>query len=105
MAAGSYGQVSNSGVPQPNEVQAIAPPESARTAIAPSAEETQPASNDQVRYDADAAAILSGIPSHIANILPGTTTTNHNCNPQHTHPVGTGLEGRRTAPAIWSAIG
>ena len=75
MAAGSYGQMSNSGVPQPDEVQAIAPPESARTAIAPPSEETQPASNDQVRYDADAAAILSGIPSHIANILPGTTTT------------------------------
>jgi hypothetical protein len=61
VALGSYGQVSyDSGT------TAIAPPPS-NTSAGPKADTTS-----QVRYEADAAAILSGIPSQVASILAGS---------------------------------
>lgn len=76
LAAGSYGQVNNSSTPQPTETTvANHPPEQERMAIAPSSEATQLIGNEQTRFDADATAILSGIPSHTVSIRPGTTTT------------------------------
>ncbi|MDX2244967.1 MAG: TrbI/VirB10 family protein [Leptolyngbyaceae cyanobacterium bins.302] len=75
LAAGSYGQVNNSSIPQAAETVVTPPAEPDQTAIASSSEATQLISNEQTRFDTDVTAILSGVPSHTLSIRPGTTTT------------------------------
>lgn len=60
-AVGSYGQTSS---PEPVESQ---PQSEAASSVA------LPISGDQSRYGADAAALLSGVPSRIVAIAPGAT--------------------------------
>ncbi|WP_017302370.1 TrbI/VirB10 family protein [Nodosilinea nodulosa] len=66
VALGSYGQISYS-----TEKPSTAPPV-ASAAPSPDVEAAPKANDpDQTRYAADAAAILSGVPSHVVSILAG----------------------------------